>query len=91
MWPYLRDDALVKGGETLSSSSSSPTQPQVSHAIIFFYLPTFNPFLTLLVAYKNNWIEQNEIFRENQFYTWSIHAGNIVPILVLAVVAPLTM
>ena len=35
--------------------------------------------------------QQNEIFRENQFHTWSINKGNIVPLLVLAVVAPLTM
>ena len=36
-------------------------------------------------------MEQNEIFRENQFHTWSINSGNIVPLLILTVVAPLTM
>ncbi len=70
---------------------SLPTHPRFKFLLPFFSNPHSFFFFLLLVAYKNNWIEQNEIFRENQFYTWSINAGNIVPILVLAVVAPLTM
>ena len=70
-------------------ASSNPTSPKC--LLPFFFKPHSFFYFCPLVAYKNNWIEQNEIFRENQFYTWSIHAGNIVPILVLAVVAPLTM
>ena len=35
--------------------------------------------------------QQNEIFRENQFHTWSINKSNVVALLVLIGVVPLTM
>lgn len=32
--------------------------------------------------------QQNEILRENQFYNWRIHKGNVVPLAMMLVVVP---
>jgi hypothetical protein len=32
---------------------------------------------------KNNWVEQNEVFRENQFMTWEAHSGNLAWLVLL--------
>ena len=37
---------------------------------------------------KNNWVEQNEVFRENQFMTWEARASNLA-FLVFLVGLPL--
>lgn len=37
---------------------------------------------------KNNWVEQNEILRENQFYQWTINKRTVVGVLFMAVIFP---
>lgn len=37
---------------------------------------------------KNNWIEQNEVARENTFYDWTIGKHNLVGLLVMTCIFP---
>lgn len=40
---------------------------------------------------KNNWIEQNEVYRENKFMNWTLNKSNIVAVGTMAVVIPYTL
>ena len=42
-------------------------------------------------AYKNNLVEQNEIFRENKFTRWSINGETALPIFLALVVFPVAI
>lgn len=37
---------------------------------------------------KNNWVEQNEIARENKFYDWTIGKHNLMGLLAMTILFP---
>ena len=71
----------IGGREGLSFASSYLADSLARHA---------SPRLALLPRTARP-LQQNEVMRENQFYTWQIGKKNIVGLVMFAVVIPLGM